>query len=59
MLSIGKLGRGQERYYLDKVAEGAEDYYSGEARRLASGSAMRPETSVSKARSAKTSSSRC
>jgi conjugative relaxase-like TrwC/TraI family protein len=31
MLSIGKLGRGQERYYLGKVAEGAEDYYSGEA----------------------------
>lgn len=31
MLSIGKLGAGQERYYLDKVAEGAEDYYSGEA----------------------------
>jgi conjugative relaxase-like TrwC/TraI family protein len=31
MLSIGKLGRAQERYYLDKVAEGAEDYYSGEA----------------------------
>lgn len=30
MLSIGKLGRGQERYYLDKVAEAAEDYYSGE-----------------------------
>jgi conjugative relaxase-like TrwC/TraI family protein len=30
MLSIGKLGSGQERYYLDKVAEGAEDYYSGE-----------------------------
>jgi conjugative relaxase-like TrwC/TraI family protein len=30
MLSIGKLGRGQERYYLEKVAEGAEDYYSGE-----------------------------
>jgi conjugative relaxase-like TrwC/TraI family protein len=30
MLSIGKLGIGQERYYLDKVAEGAEDYYSGE-----------------------------
>jgi hypothetical protein len=25
MLSIGKLGRGQERYYLDKVAEAAED----------------------------------
>lgn len=30
MLSIGKLGAGQARYYLDKVAEGAEDYYSGE-----------------------------
>jgi conjugative relaxase-like TrwC/TraI family protein len=30
MLSIGKLGAGQEKYYLDKVAEGAEDYYSGE-----------------------------
>jgi conjugative relaxase-like TrwC/TraI family protein len=30
MLSAGKLGRGQERYYLEKVAEGAEDYYSGE-----------------------------
>ena len=30
MLSIGKLGAGQERYYLGKVAEGAEDYYSGE-----------------------------
>jgi conjugative relaxase-like TrwC/TraI family protein len=33
MLSIGKLGKGQERYYLDKVAEGAEDYYSGEGER--------------------------
>jgi len=30
MLSIGKLGKGQERYYTEKVAEGAEDYYSGE-----------------------------
>jgi conjugative relaxase-like TrwC/TraI family protein len=30
MLSIGKLGTGQERYYLEKVADGAEDYYSGE-----------------------------
>ncbi len=30
MLSIGKMGSGQERYYLGKVAEGAEDYYSGE-----------------------------
>jgi len=30
MLSAGRLGRGQERYYLEKVAEGAEDYYSGE-----------------------------
>ena len=30
MLSIGKLGTGQGMYYLEKVAEGAEDYYSGE-----------------------------
>ncbi len=30
MLSIARLGRGQERYYLDKVAAGAEDYYAGE-----------------------------
>jgi conjugative relaxase-like TrwC/TraI family protein len=30
MLSIGKLGTGQESYYLEKVAEGAEDYYAGE-----------------------------
>ena len=30
MISIGKLGKGQERYYTEKVAEGAEDYYSGE-----------------------------
>jgi conjugative relaxase-like TrwC/TraI family protein len=30
MLTIGKLGKGQETYYLEKVAEGAEDYYSGE-----------------------------
>ena len=30
MVSIGKLGAGQERYYTEKVAEGAEDYYSGE-----------------------------
>lgn len=30
MLSIGKLGKGQEGYYLEKVAEGEEDYYSGE-----------------------------
>ena len=30
MLTIGKLGAGQEAYYLDKVAQGTEDYYSGE-----------------------------
>jgi conjugative relaxase-like TrwC/TraI family protein len=29
MLSVGKMAGGQHRYYLDKVAEGAEDYYSG------------------------------
>lgn len=27
MLTIGKLGSGQERYYLEAVADGAEDYY--------------------------------
>jgi hypothetical protein len=26
MLSIGKMAGGQERYYLEKVAEGAEDW---------------------------------
>jgi conjugative relaxase-like TrwC/TraI family protein len=30
MLTIGKLGTGQERYYLGQVAEGAEEYYTGE-----------------------------
>ncbi|MEK6250486.1 MAG: MobF family relaxase [Actinomycetota bacterium] len=30
VLTIGKLGAGQERYYLEQVADGAEDYYSGE-----------------------------
>ncbi len=29
MLSIGKLGRGQESYYLETVAKGVEDYYVG------------------------------
>jgi len=33
VLSIGKLGQGQEQYYLQAVAQGAEDYYvyAGEA----------------------------
>jgi conjugative relaxase-like TrwC/TraI family protein len=30
MVSIGKLGKGQETYYLDSVAGGADDYYEGE-----------------------------
>lgn len=30
MLTIGKLGTGQEAYYLDSVAGGIEDYYAGE-----------------------------
>ena len=30
VLTIGKLGAGQERYYLEQVADGAEDYYAGE-----------------------------
>jgi conjugative relaxase-like TrwC/TraI family protein len=29
MVSIGKLGKGQQAYYLDSVANGIEDYYSG------------------------------
>ncbi len=29
MLNIGKLGAGGERYYLDTVASGVEDYYTG------------------------------
>ena len=28
VLSIGRLGRGQETYYLEKVAHGIEDYYT-------------------------------
>jgi hypothetical protein len=32
MLTIGKLSAGEERYYLEKVAEGVEDYYSARAR---------------------------
>ena len=57
MLSIGKLGRGQERYYLDKVAEGAEDYYAGEGEaRRGMARRRRRATSASKARSAPSSS---
>ncbi len=55
MLSIGKLGRGQERYYLDKVAEGAEDYYSGEGEAPGEWIGDAAGTSASKARSAPTS----
>jgi hypothetical protein len=52
MLSIGKLGTGQESYYLEKVAEGAEDYYSrARARRRAIGSDPPPPFSASTARS--------
>ena len=29
MLSIGKLGQGQANYYLESVAQGIEDYYTG------------------------------
>ncbi|HEX8741505.1 MAG TPA: MobF family relaxase [Thermoleophilaceae bacterium] len=29
MLSIGKLGQGQANYYLESVAQGVEDYYTG------------------------------
>ena len=43
MLSIGKLAKGQEGYYLDAVARGVEDYYlEGEApgRWLGAGAAL-------------------
>ena len=59
MLSIGKLGAGQHSYYLDKVAEGAEDYYSGEAEAEGTGSATPPRVLALTARSRPTSSSRC
>ena len=29
MLSLGKLAPGQQQYYLDNVARGAEEYYTG------------------------------
>jgi hypothetical protein len=29
VLSIGKLGQGQANYYLESVAQGIEDYYTG------------------------------
>ncbi len=29
MLSLGKLAPGQQQYYLDTVAKGAEEYYTG------------------------------
>jgi hypothetical protein len=35
VLSIGKLGRGQEGYYLQAVARGVEDYYLGHRARVA------------------------
>jgi conjugative relaxase-like TrwC/TraI family protein len=33
VLTIAKLGAGQESYYLSKVAQGFEDYYSGQGER--------------------------
>ena len=30
MVTIGKLGKGKESYYLDSIADGADDYYAGE-----------------------------
>jgi len=50
MISISKMGGGQERYYLEKVAEGAEDYYSGEGEAGATGSVTPPPISACKAR---------
>ena len=60
MLSIGKLGKGQERYYLEKVAEGAEDYYSGEGEEAGPVAGRRRRASwACRARSSPTSSWRC
>lgn len=59
MLSIGKLGKGQERYYLEKVAEGTEDYYPARARRPGNGWATQRAGLVSPARPNPTSSWRC
>jgi hypothetical protein len=55
MLSAGKLGRGQERYYLEKVAEGAEDYYSGEGEAPGQWLGDAPRISASSVRSSPTS----
>ena len=59
MLSAGKLGRGQERYYLEKVAEGAEDYYSGEGEAPGQWLGDGAEDLGLSVRSSPTSSSRC
>lgn len=49
MLNIGKLGRGQEDYYLEAVADSGEDYYlgSGEAPGYWLGSALKVSGTVS------------
>ena len=60
MLSIGKLGTARSATTCEKVAEGAEDYYSGEGE--VAGEWMggrRRASSASKARSAQISSRRC
>ena len=69
MLSIGKLGTGQAKYYLDQadgrvdvvqsVAGGVEDYYPARARHAACGSVAARASSVSSARSARSSCDRC
>ena len=59
MLSIGKLGIGQEMYYLEKVAEGAEDYYSGEGEVAGQWTGDAARELGSRARSAPARSPRC
>jgi len=50
MLSLGKLAPGQQEYYLDTVAKGAEEYYTGAKEPRASGTGQRRPVSAWPAR---------
>ena len=58
MLSVWKLGHGQEAYYLEAVAKGVEDYYVG-VRRRGAGSAEAARHWVSPASSRPTTFTPC
>ena len=49
-MSLAKLGRGSEGYYLDAVAKGAEDYYVGRGEAPGTGPAEEPSYSASMVR---------